>query len=261
MELSELAIRSLSRPRFTAAGTAGLRALTDLVLPPQCLACLRLVAEQGALCSSCWSDFKTIERPYCEILGTPFAYDPGEGALSAQAISDPPPFARCRAVASFDDVSRKLVHGLKYRDRLDLSTWMANWMVRAGADLFGDADMVVPVPLHRWRLWSRRFNQSASLAKAVAGAAGKKFAADALGRIRPTRQQVGLSASERDRNVRGAFVATQGGELLLAGRSVLLVDDVYTTGATVKSAARALIRGGAKAVDVLVFARVVGEAG
>ena len=134
-------------------------------------------------------------------------------------------------------------------------------MVRAGADLIDDADMVVPVPLHRWRLWSRRFNQSASLAKAVAEVAGKKFAADALGRNRPTRQQVGLSASQRDRNVRGAFVATPGGELLLAGRSVLLVDDVYTTGATVKSAVRALIRGGARAVDVLVFARVVGEAG
>lgn len=149
------------------------------------------------------------------------------------------------------------MHGLKYRDRLDLSTWMANWMVRAGADLIDDADLVVPVPLHRWRLWSRRFNQSASLAKAVAEAAGKQLDAEALRRTRMTRQQVGLSANERERNVGGAFEVAESGKFSLAGRTVLLVDDVYTTGATVKSAARALFRGGARAVDVLVFARVV----
>ena len=201
MEFSAVAKRFRPDSRFAAAVAAAASRLTDLVLPPQCLACLRRVAKQGALCPSCWSGFKSIERPYCEILGTPFTYDLGKGAVSAQAIADPPPFARCRAVATFDDISRKLVHGLKFRDRLDLSTWMANWMARAGADLIVDADMVVPVPLHRWRLWSRRFNQSASLAKGVAEQAGKPLAVGALERIRATRQQVGLTGSERGRNV------------------------------------------------------------
>lgn len=257
MEFAALAKQAFPVSRIAAAGLSGVRAARDLVLPPQCLACLRRVAEQGALCPVCWSGFKTIERPYCEQLGTPFAYDLGKGALSAQAIADPPPFDRCRAVAAFDDVSRKLVHGLKYRDRLDLSSWMANWMVRAGDDLIGGADVVIPVPLYRWRLWSRRYNQSASLAIGIAKRAGKPLVVGALDRIRATRQQVGLSASERDRNVSGAFRAAERWRYRIAGRSVLLVDDVYTTGATVKSATRAIMRAGAKSVDVLVFARVV----
>jgi ComF family protein len=160
-------------------------------------------------------------------------------------------------VAAFDDVSRRLVHGLKYRDQLDLSAWMARWMERAGSELIADADLVVPVPLHRRRLWWRRFNQSASLAQHIAASAEKPFAVRVLSRVRKTRQQVGLSGRERDRNVRGAFRVAEDGKPAISGRRVLLVDDVYTTGATVKAASRALLRGGAEAVDVLVFARVV----
>jgi predicted amidophosphoribosyltransferase len=146
-----------------------------------------------------------IERPYCARLGTPFAYELGEGALSAEAIAEPPPFDRCRAVAVFDDMSRRLVHGLKYRDRLELARWMGGWMARAGAELVREADVVVPVPLHHRRLWSRRYNPSALLAQHVAGRGGRTCAPQALARIRPTPQQVGLTANERDLNVRGAF--------------------------------------------------------
>jgi ComF family protein len=237
------------------------RGLIDLVLPPQCLACARPVTREGALCAGCWSKLRLIERPYCERLGTPFAYDLGAGALSAEAIADPPPFGRCRAVAAFDDIARQLVHGLKYRDRLELAYWMADWMARAGADVVAEAEIIVPVPMHRRRLWSRRFNQSAALAGAIAAKSGKRAALLALERIRPTRQQVGLTAGERDKNVRGAFRVPESERLAVAGRRVLLVDDVYTTGATVKAATRALMRGGAVSVDILVFARVVREAG
>jgi ComF family protein len=231
--------------------------LVDLALPPQCLACDRHVAAEGGLCALCWGGLRPIERPFCEQLGIPFAYDLGAGALSAEAIADPPPFQRCRAVAHFDTVSRRLVHGLKYRDRGELARWMGQWMARAGADVVADADLIVPVPLHRARLWARRFNQSAALAGAVAEAAGRHSAPLLLRRVRATAQQVGLSATERDKNVRGAFRVEGEDRALLAGRRVLLVDDVYTTGATVKAATRALLRGGAGAVDVLVFARVV----
>lgn len=256
-ETTARATRLLSSIRLAAAATAARRALTDLVLPPQCLACDRRVAGDGGLCPSCWSALRLIERPYCERLGTPFPYDMGAGAESAEAIADPPPFRRCRAVAAFDDVARRLVHGFKYRDRLELATWMGEWMARAGAELVDDADLVVPVPMHGRRLWSRRFNQSASLAAAVAAIAGKPLSTAALLRVKPTRQQVGLTATERDRNVRGAFKVDDDRRLAVAGRSVLLVDDVLTTGATVKAATRALVRAGAAAVDVLVFARVV----
>ena len=117
-----------------------LRGMVDIALPPRCLACDRRVADAGTLCAACWNGLKPIERPYCEQLGTPFTYELGEGALSAEAIADPPPFGRCRAVAAFDEVSRRLVHGLKYRDRLDLAIWMANWMARTGAELVADCD-------------------------------------------------------------------------------------------------------------------------
>jgi ComF family protein len=261
MEQQAFADRVPTAERVRAAAVAGIRALVDLVLPPQCLACTRPVGIEGGLCPACWSRLRLIERPFCAQLGTPFAYDLGEGALSAEAIADPPPFERCRAVAAFDDVARNLVHGLKYRDRLDLAAWMAGWMARAGRDLLDDADVIVPVPLHSRRLWRRRFNQSASLARAVADKAGKPMVTTALCRIRPTPQQVGLSAAERDRNVRGAFKVMEDQRVTVAGRRVLLVDDVYTTGATVKAATRALERAGAAAVDVLVFARVVRGAG
>ncbi len=243
--------------RIGSGAAALARRLIDVALPPQCLACRAPVAEMGTLCPACWSRLRLIEQPYCARLGIPFAYDLGPGALSAEAIADPPPFDRARAAAVYDDVARRLVHGLKYRDRLELARWMANWMARAGAGLLKAADVVVPVPLHRRRLWWRRYNQSALLAHVLAETAGKPAVHDALIRIRATAQQVGLSAEERDRNVRGAFRVTAEGRQYIAGRRVLLVDDVYTTGATVKAGTRALLRAGAVAVDVLTFARVV----
>jgi ComF family protein len=243
--------------RLWQAAGAVARGLVDVALPPQCLACHSPVAEAGTLCAGCWSRLKLIERPYCERLGIPFTYDLGTGALSAEAIADPPPFDRARAVAVYDDVARSLVHSLKYRDRLELARWMANWMARAGAEVIGRADVIVPVPLHRRRLWWRRYNQSALLARVLAERAGKRLANGALVRIRATAQQVGLSAEERDRNVRGAFRVAADGKADIAHRRVLLVDDVYTTGATARAATRALLRAGAVGVDVLVFARVV----
>lgn len=247
--------RPLAQLRAAVGSIA--RGALDIALPPQCLSCDVPVTDHGSLCASCWSKLRLIEKPYCARLGIPFAFDIGPDGLSAEAIADPPPFDRCRAVAAFDDVSRDLVHGLKYHDRLELAGWMASWMVRAGADVARGADIVVPVPLHRRRLWSRRYNQSGLLARAIAAHLGKPIATDLLKRIRATEQQVGLTADQRDRNVRGAFQVPASAKATVHGRRVLLVDDVYTTGATVKASTRALLRAGAAAVDVLVFARVV----
>jgi ComF family protein len=181
----------------------------------------------------------------------------GEGFLSAEAIANPPPFGRARAAVSYDGVARRMVQGLKYSDRTDLALWMSGWMARAGAELLADTEVIVPVPLHWRRFLSRRFNQSAELARALARRADKPFEPMALTRVRGTRQQVGLGLGERQANVRGAFRVPPEADIKVRGRHVLLVDDVYTTGATISAAARALKRGGATAVDVLTFARVL----
>jgi ComF family protein len=197
-----------------------------------------------------------ITRPYCERLGVPFVYDPGPGILSMEAIADPPAYHRARAAVRFDETARALVHALKYGDRLDLAPMMGGWLSRAGRELLADADALVPVPLHWRRRWARRFNQSAILAAAVSTASGVPVASHALKRVKFTAQQVGLSRSARAANVQGAFRVPPEGKAEVAGGRLVLVDDVITSGATVEGCAKALLRAGARNVDVLVFARV-----
>lgn len=246
----------------TRAGLARLgRALLDLVLPPVCGACRAPVAEPHALCPACWASVPWIERPFCERLGIPFGYDLGPGALSAEAIAFPPPYQRARAVALYDGPARELVHALKFRDRLHLARLMGRLMARAGRELLVDADVLVPLPLHHRRLFARRFNQAGLLAGVIAREAGRPVAPLALARIRATDSQVGLNRARRADNVRGAFHVLSDHAAEIAGKHVLLVDDVLTTGATAAAATRALRRGGAAAVDVLTFARVVGGEG
>ena len=228
----------------------------DIALPALCPACREQVRDSG-LCASCWSKLSMIAPPYCERLGIPFAYDPGPGVLSMQAISDPPAYHRARAAVRYDDIARILVHALKYGDRIDLAPTMGRWMARAGRELLKDADAIIPVPLHWRRLWARRFNQSALLAQALSRETGVAVADTALKRVKATAQQVGLTQSERAQNVQGAFRVPPDRKALVAGRRVVLVDDVLTSGATSDACARALLRAGARNVDLVVFARVV----
>jgi ComF family protein len=228
-----------------------------ILFPPVCAGCRRHVSQPGVLCGTCWPKLRMLERPWCPVMGTPFTHHMGQGFLSAEAIADPPPFERARAAVAYSGVARQMVQGLKYQDRTDLAPWMARWMVRAGAELIAEADVVVPVPLHWRRFFKRRFNQSAELARAVSVLTGLPFSPSAVRRVKLTRQQVGLERNEREENVRAAFRVPPEAEIEIAGRRVLLVDDVYTTGATVRSATKALKRSGAAAVDVLTFARVL----
>jgi ComF family protein len=232
-----------------------LRAALDIALPRLCAVCREPVEGEG-LCASCWSKLSFITRPYCERLGIPFVYDPGPGILSMEAIADPPVYNRARAAVRFDEISRVLVHALKYGDRLDLAPMMGRWISRAGREVLAEADALVPVPLHWRRLWTRRFNQSAMLAAAVSAASGVPMVTDTLKRVKATVQQVGLSRSERAANVHGAFRVPEQGKAAVVGRRLIVLDDVLTSGATVEGCARALLRAGASNVDVLVFARV-----
>lgn len=228
-----------------------------LLFPPACAGCRRLVSQPGALCGECWRGLRFLEQPWCEVMGTPFSHEMGPGMLSADAIANPQPFDRARAAVAHGGIARRMVHGLKYGDRTDLAPWMARWMMRAGRELLPDADLIVPVPLHRMRFLSRRFNQSAELARAISRLSGVPFSPDVLNRVKPTRQQVGLGLRQREDNVRGAFKVAAEREIEVAGRSILVVDDVYTTGATVSAVAKALRRARAAHVDVLTFARVL----
>ena len=232
-----------------------LRAALDIALPRLCAVCREPVEGEG-LCASCWSKLSFITRPYCERLGIPFVYDPGPGILSMEAIADPPAYNRARAAVRFDEISRVLVHALKYGDRLDLAPMMGRWISRAGREVLAEADALVPVPLHWRRLWTRRFKQSAMLAAAVSAASGVPMVTDALKRVKATVQQVGLSRSERAANVQGAFRVPEQGKAAVVGRRLIVLDDVLTSGVTVEGCARALLRAGASNVDVLVFARV-----
>lgn len=245
--------RQMLVARLLAAG----RGTADLLYPPVCRGCGRFVQRHAAVCPACWVSLRLIERPFCEVLGVPFSHDLGRGILSADAIANPPPFTRLRSVAIHTGIARDLVHALKYTDRTDLAPMMAAWMLRAGEGVVQAADAIVPVPLHKYRLWSRRFNQSAELARALAHLSGRPMLATALVRRRRTMRQVGLGATQRQDNVRGAFLVTEAGQSLVFGRHIVLVDDVYTTGATVAAATRALKRAGASEVTVLTFARAV----
>ncbi len=229
----------------------------DLLLPPVCPACRAASGSGAGLCATCWASVRFLAPPLCPVLGTPFAHDMGPGIVSAAVLADPPPFARARSAVVYEDTARRLVHALKYRDRHEVAGFMAKAMIRAGAELLADCEIIVPVPLHPRRLWLRRFNQAVLLTDRIGRHSGVAVEPMILKRIRRTRQQVGLSGREREANVRGAFAVPMRDKPAIAGRRVLLVDDVYTSGATVRAASRALRRGGAAAVDVLTFARVV----
>lgn len=243
--------------KIKAAARSAAGAAARLLFPPVCPGCGRHVAAPGTLCGGCWPQLRLIGEPVCPVYGTPFGHEMGAGMLSAAAIADPPPFARARSAVAYDGVARQMVQSLKYRDRTDLAPWMAQWMIRAGHELVTAADVVVPVPLHRGRFFRRRFNQSAELARAVASARSLPFEPGAVVRVRRTARQVGLTHNEREANVRGAFQVPEEADILVRGRNILVIDDVYTTGATVKAVTRALKRKGAVSVDILTFARVL----
>lgn len=233
----------------------------DTLLPPRCLVCGTVVQRQGGLCAGCWRRLTFIAPPYCACCGLPFAYrveGEREGALlCAVCLADPPPFGRARSVLVYDDGSRPLILAFKHADRTHAARPFGAWLARAGADVLRGADLLVPVPLHRWRLLLRRYNQSALLARAVGRECGLPVIPDLLVRRRRTRTQGGLDGTGRRRNVAGAFAVRAGARGDLAGRRVVLVDDVLTTGATAAECVRTLLAGGAASVDVLTIARVV----
>jgi ComF family protein len=250
-------ISSRVKTATSAARKLGLR-LLDFIFPPLCAACRTPVSAAHNLCGACWGRIAFLSEPLCESCGFPFEFDAGPGTLCAGCRQRLPAFDKARALMRYDDASRNPILALKRADRLDLVPAFARWIERPGRELLDAADLIVPVPLHRERLWNRRFNQSALIASALGRIADKPVDCLVLRRVRKTPSQGEMpSASARRRNMQGAFRADGVGANRIAGKTVLLIDDVFTTGATVEACARALKRAGAVRVLVLALARVV----
>lgn len=233
------------------------RAVLNVVLPPRCAVCGVTIEDEGALCAGCWSSIRFLAPPECACCGYPFEYVVPERTFCAACTRRQPEFDRARAVFAYEESSRGLILAFKHADRTHDAPAFGRWLARAGHELLLDADLIVPVPLHRWRLFRRRYNQAALLAQSLGRISENQVVVDLLVRHRHTRTQGRMSRTARIRNVRGAFSVRDKWQESLRGRRVLLVDDVLTTGATAEACARALKRAGAVAVDVLALSRVV----
>ena len=231
------------------------RGFVDILLPPRCLACGETVEEPDALCGKCWGGITFFTPPWCIGCGLPFPHPMGDDAVCGDCAREQRAWDRARAVLRYDKNSRSLVLGLKHADHTHVANAFGRWMHRAGGEALLGADLAVPVPLHWTRLLQRRYNQAALLAHAIHAAGGPPVAADWLVRRRRTRSQGHLGATARENNVRGAIALRR--DRSVAGKRVVIVDDVMTTGATANECARVLKRAGAEFVGVLTLARAL----
>lgn len=241
---------------FRRAGAVMLNA----AVPPSCPVTGEPVASAGVLSASAWERIRFIDDPVCARCGAPFTADFGAGAECAACVAEPPQFDRARAGVVYDEASHALIVGFKHADRSDFGPLLAGWLARAGAGMIASSTILAPVPLHRRRLFARRFNQSADLAYRVARATGARFAPLFFERLRATPSQKGMSADQRRRNLAGAIGVRAASAGAAAGAHVVIIDDVMTTGATINACARAARKAGAARVDALVLARAMRDA-
>jgi ComF family protein len=233
--------------------------MLDWLLPPLCPATGIEVEAHGTVAADYWMSLRFIRKPCCEQCALPFPNDIGgaQGVLICGAcIENPPTFRRGRAALVYDDASRKIIVRYKHGDQLQAIHTFVPWLRAAGADVIADADVIIPVPLHRWRLLKRRYNQSALLARGLADAVLKPVCVDGLLRLKATPPQAKLTRPQREDNMRGAFCVNPKRRAHIQGKTVLLLDDVLTTGATLNACAEALYDAGALAVDIIAVARV-----
>lgn len=235
---------------------APLRLIADFALPPRCPGCGAVTGEDHRFCATCWGALRFLAPPWCATCHTPFAYDRGAEAQCAACIADPPRHAGVRAAVAYGDVARTVALRLKYGGRTAFAETVGRQMARLLPD---DADMLVPVPLHRWRLWSRGFNQAALISAALTRVSGVANDPMLLRRVKATPPLRAMGAKARARAVAGVFRVIDP-KAQLRRKSVVLIDDIYTSGATTDGCTAALLRAGAAKVTILCWARVLDSA-
>ena len=234
------------------------RTAVDYALPPRCPGCGSIVEDQHRFCLACWQSLRFLGEPCCARCALPFEYDAGADAECGACLADPPRFDRLRAAVAYGEVARAVALKLKYAGRPGVAETMAQLMSRhLGRD---DPDAIlVPVPLHRWRIWKRGYNQSALIASALSRRTGLRSELALIERVKATPPLKGLGRRQRADAVRGAFRLNAASADRASKRTIILVDDVFTSGATANACAHALKRRGAARVDVICWARVTGE--
>ncbi len=237
---------------MNALGTA----ILDTVFPPRCLACTEATDTPQGLCAACWRDTAFVAGTACVKCGVPMIGEAGPEDICDSCLRHPPAWDRGAAALLYTGAGRRMVLQLKHGDRLDTVPRMAAWMATAGADLVERADMIAPVPLHWRRLLRRHYNQSAELARHLARRSGKPAVMDLLRRQRMTVPQEKMDRTARAANQAGAFAVPARHARRVRGASVLVIDDVLTSGATLSNCAETLRAAGAARIDVLVLARV-----
>ena len=228
--------------------------IIDIFLPPRCLLCGKIISEENGLCEDCFSKINFISHPYCNRCGTPLLTGRNVDTCALCISDDKEPFRYKRSFVKYDDNSRPLLVNFKFHDRTENAPFLARWLYSAGRDIWSQGvDVLVPVPLHRVRLRHRRYNQSALLCRELSRLANIPVDYTSLTRIKNTRPQVEFNGSERQHNVKNAFIVKNS----FAGKKVVIVDDVMTTGATLRECGIAILKSGALSVDALTVARVV----
>jgi ComF family protein len=238
------------------AARSAARHVLDFALPPRCAGCGAVVDSPHRFCLGCWQSLTFLGEPCCRRCGLPFEYDSGAESECGGCIADPPAYDGLRAAVAYGDLARKVALKLKYGGRPNVAETLAYFMQRhlAGQD---KRSIIAPVPLHRWRIWQRGYNQSALIAASLARRAGYELEVDLIRRTRHTPPLKGMDRRARRLAVRGAFAINRSVKEKITGRAVILVDDVYTTGATANACADLLKRSGAAAVNIICWARVV----
>jgi ComF family protein len=237
-----------------SAARSFVRGIVDFALPPRCPGCGTVTLEDRSFCLACWQSLHWLGEPCCARCGFPFEHDGGADAECGACLADPPHFDRLRAAAAYGEIARRVTLKLKYGGRPGVADTLAHFMQR---HVRADDAILAPVPLHRWRIWRRGYNQSALIAGALAARGGGELCLDLLERTKATPPLRGLGRRERALAVRGAFHVPPAHRARIAGRRVVLVDDVFTSGATGNACARALKKAGASEVDIICWARVV----
>lgn len=231
--------------------------ITDFLLTRRCSVCMAELATAPALCPTCWMDLHFIKSPICARTGVPLPFDLGPESVSLSAMRFPSAYDRARSALIYNGTARQLIHKFKFHNRPEIAALLTPWLQTCGQDFLQDADYLIPVPLHLFRIVSRRYNQSAELARMLSQSSGVPMKVEWLRRVKKTSQQVGMTRDMRRKNLKNAIEVKPNKVAALAGKNIILIDDVITTGSTVTACAKTLRKAGVARIDVLSVARVV----